>query len=130
MLPGMRPSASVGLSTLENALCVPVAALGEENGETILHTNYDMDSVLLVSPVTVTIDAVCIPSMFRSWMESQRELPLTICTTIPYPSAPQPRALPCHSDIRLKQVREHSFTCFLNKIPATLSHVSLSQFAG
>lgn len=126
----MSDSASVGLSIVENAFCVSVAALGEDNGVTVLYTSNDKDSVLLGSPVTVTIDAVCIPSMFRSWMESQRELPLTICTTIPYPSAPQPRALPCHSDIRLKQVREHSFTCFLNKIPATLSHVSLSQFAG
>ena len=55
MLPGMSASASVGLSTVENALCVPVAALAEENGETVLYTSYDKDSGLLGSPVTVTI---------------------------------------------------------------------------
>lgn len=55
MLPGMSAFASVGLSTVENALCVPVAALAEENGETVLYTSYDKDSALLGNPVTVTI---------------------------------------------------------------------------
>ena len=95
MLPGMIASASVGLSTLENALCVPVAALGEENGETILHANYDMDSVLLFSPVTVTIDAVCIPSMLRFWMESQQELPFPIRLRYPVQQRRTPER--CHA---------------------------------
>ena len=55
MLPGMTVSAFIWLDTGENLLCVPAAALGEENGETVLYTSYDEKSASLGTPVPVTI---------------------------------------------------------------------------
>lgn len=55
MLPGMRASAYIRVNTTENALCVPVSALGEENGQTVLYTNFDRERNILGSPVPVTI---------------------------------------------------------------------------
>ena len=57
MLPGMTASAFIQLDTGENLLCVPAAALGEENGETVLYTSYDEKSASLETPVPVTIGA-------------------------------------------------------------------------
>ena len=57
MLPGMTASAFIQLDTGENLLCVPAAALGEENGKTVLYTSYDEKSAVLGSPVPVTIGA-------------------------------------------------------------------------
>ena len=57
MLPGMTASAFIRLDTGENLLCVPAAALGEENGETVLYTSYDEKSAALGNPVPVTIGA-------------------------------------------------------------------------
>lgn len=55
MLPGMRASASIKLDTDQNALCVPAAALGEENGKTILYTGIHPETGEPCNPVTVTI---------------------------------------------------------------------------
>lgn len=57
MLPGMTASAFIQLDSGENLLCVPAAALGEENGETVLYTSYDEKNAALGSPVPVTIGA-------------------------------------------------------------------------
>lgn len=57
MLPGMTASAFIQLDTGENLLCVPAAALGEENGKTVLYTSYDEKNAVLGSPVPVTIGA-------------------------------------------------------------------------
>ena len=57
MLPGMTASAFIQLDSGENLLCVPAAALGEENGETILYTSYDEKNAALGTPVAVTIGA-------------------------------------------------------------------------
>lgn len=55
MLPGMSASASIVLSIAENVLCVPVAALDEVNGETVLYTGCDEKSTSLTGSVPVTI---------------------------------------------------------------------------
>ena len=57
MLPGMTASAFIRLDTGENLLCVPAAALGEENGKTVLYTSYDEKNAALGNPVPVTIGA-------------------------------------------------------------------------
>lgn len=57
MLPGMTASAFIQLDGGENLLCVPAAALGEENGKTVLYTSYDEKNAVLGSPMTVTIGA-------------------------------------------------------------------------
>lgn len=57
MLPGMTASAFIRLDTGETLLCVPAAALGEENGKTVLYTSYDEKNASLGSPVPVTIGA-------------------------------------------------------------------------
>jgi len=57
MLPGMTASAFIRLDSGENLLCVPAAALGEENGEAVLYTSYDEKNAVLGSPVPVTIGA-------------------------------------------------------------------------
>ncbi len=57
MLPGMTASAFIRLDSGENLLCVPAAALGEENGETVLYTGYDEKNAAPGSPVPVTIGA-------------------------------------------------------------------------
>ena len=57
MLPGMTASAFIRLDGGENLLCVPAAALGEENGKTVLYTSYDEKNGVLGCPVPVTIGA-------------------------------------------------------------------------
>lgn len=57
MLPGMSASASIVLSTAENVLCVPVAALDEVNGETVLYTGCDEKNANLTGSVPVTVGA-------------------------------------------------------------------------
>ena len=57
MLPGMTASAFIRLDGGEDLLCVPAAALGEENGETVLYTSYDEKNAVLGSPVPVTVGA-------------------------------------------------------------------------
>lgn len=54
MLPGMYCSAFITLNTVEDALCVPVAALSQGEENTIVYTGYNEESGL-TSPVTVTI---------------------------------------------------------------------------
>ena len=57
MLPGMTASAFIRLDGGENLLCVPAAALGEENGKTVLYTGYDEKNAAPGSPVPVTVGA-------------------------------------------------------------------------
>ena len=57
MLPGMTASAFIRLDGGEDLLCVPAAALGEENGETVLYTSYDEKNAVLGNPVPVTTGA-------------------------------------------------------------------------
>lgn len=54
MLPGMNAAVVLTLSVQENVPAVPVAALGEENGETVLYTAYDEKNQTLTSPVIVS----------------------------------------------------------------------------
>ena len=54
MLPGMNASAFLTLNTAENTISVPVAALVEENGQTIVYTGYNENDDVLTKPVTVT----------------------------------------------------------------------------
>ena len=54
MLPGMYCSAFITLNTVEDVLCVPVAALSQDEENTIVYTGYNEESGL-TSPVTVTI---------------------------------------------------------------------------
>lgn len=91
----MSDSASVGLSTVENAFCVSVAALGEDNGVTVLYTSNDKDSVLLGSLVTVTIGTA--DSEYVQILDGiSAGVAVSYPTTIPCPAAPDPRAVPCH----------------------------------
>lgn len=88
----MSDSASVVLSTVENAFCVSVAALGEDNGVTVL---YNKDSVLLGSLVTVTIGAA--DSEYVQILDGiSAGVAVSYPTTIPCPAAPDPSAVPCH----------------------------------
>lgn len=54
MLPGMYCSAFITLNTAEDVLCIPVAALSQDEENTIVYTGYNEESGL-TSPVTVTI---------------------------------------------------------------------------
>lgn len=54
MLPGMRASVAIPLSTAEDVLTVPTAALVEEGTQTILYTGYDEETGELTGPVRVT----------------------------------------------------------------------------
>ena len=54
MLPGMYCSAFITLNTVEDVLCVPVAALSQDEENTIIYTGYNEESGL-TSPVIVTI---------------------------------------------------------------------------
>ena len=54
MLPGMNASAYLTLKTADNVLCVPVAALVEEAGRTVVYTGYDQKKEALTGPVEVT----------------------------------------------------------------------------
>lgn len=55
MLPGMQASAFLTLDTAQNVLCVPAAALGEENGEPVLYTALDPDTGTPTAPLNVTL---------------------------------------------------------------------------
>ena len=57
MLPGMTASARIVLNTAENVLCIPAAALSEENGKTVVYTSYDAEKGVLGTPMEVTIGA-------------------------------------------------------------------------
>ena len=57
MLPGMTASAVIVLNTVEDALCIPAAALSEENGKLIVYTSYDSENEILGTPVEITIGA-------------------------------------------------------------------------
>ena len=50
----MAGLSTVVLSTAENVLCVPVAALDVVNGETVLYTGFDEKNASLGDPVPVT----------------------------------------------------------------------------
>ena len=53
----MTASARIVLNTAENVLCIPAAALSEENGKTVVYTSYDAEKGVLGTPVEVTIGA-------------------------------------------------------------------------
>lgn len=55
MLPGMTAYVTITLSTKENILCVPVAALTESGTETVIYTGYDEKTETFTGPVTVTV---------------------------------------------------------------------------
>ena len=57
MLPGMTASARIVLDTVENALCIPAAALSEEDGKLVVYTSYDSENGVLGTPVEITIGA-------------------------------------------------------------------------
>ena len=57
MLPGMTASARIVLDTAENVLCIPAAALSEENGKLVVYTSYDSENGVLGTPVEITIGA-------------------------------------------------------------------------
>jgi len=57
MLPGMTASAVIVLDTVENALCIPAAALSEEDGKLIVYTSYDSENGILGTPVEITVGA-------------------------------------------------------------------------
>lgn len=57
MLPNMNASASITLETIPDALCIPAAALTEENGQTIVYTALDEKTGSPCNPVEVTIGA-------------------------------------------------------------------------
>ncbi len=54
MLPGMRAAVSITLETVENVLCVPVAALIETGTQTQVYTAYDGETKELMEPVAIT----------------------------------------------------------------------------
>lgn len=55
MLSGMSATASIPLSTAENILTIPVAALVEDGAETVVYTSYDESTGSLMDPVAVTV---------------------------------------------------------------------------
>ena len=55
MLPGMTAYATITLATMENVLCIPVAALTESGTETIVYTGYDEKNETFTGPITVTV---------------------------------------------------------------------------
>lgn len=57
MLSGMTATASVVLSTTDQVLTVPAAALVEEGTRTLIYTGYDEENELLLNPVEVTVGA-------------------------------------------------------------------------
>lgn len=54
MLPGMNASAYLTLNSTEDVLTIPVAALAEENGKTLVYTGYDEKNETMTGPVEVT----------------------------------------------------------------------------
>ena len=57
MLPGMTASARIVLDTVENVLCIPAAALSEEDGKLVVYTSYDSEKGILGTPVEITVGA-------------------------------------------------------------------------
>ena len=55
MLPGMTASVRILLDTVENVLCIPAAALSEDDGKTVVYTGYDSEKGILGDPVEITI---------------------------------------------------------------------------
>ncbi len=55
MLPGMRASAFITLSTAEDVLCVPAAALEELDGQTVVYTGTDPETGAPTAPTPVTL---------------------------------------------------------------------------
>lgn len=55
MLQGMTASAAIPLETAEHVLTVPVAALTEVNGKTVLYTGYDEKTQTLTGAIEVTL---------------------------------------------------------------------------
>ena len=55
MLPGMTASARILLDTVSEILCIPAAALTEENGKLVVYTSLDPENMVLGNPVEVTI---------------------------------------------------------------------------
>ena len=51
----MRASAFITLSTAEDALCVPAAALEEVNGQTVVYTGTDPETGAPAAPAPVTL---------------------------------------------------------------------------
>lgn len=55
MLPGMNATASITLDTAADVLTVPVAALYDEGGKTVVYTSFDEEAGTLGNPVEVTV---------------------------------------------------------------------------
>ena len=53
MLSGMNATVTIVLSTAENVLTVPAAALVEQGNQTVVYTGYDAETETLLDPVTV-----------------------------------------------------------------------------
>lgn len=57
MLPNMNASAAITLETIQDALCIPAAALTEADGKTVVYTALDEKTGSPCSPVEVIIGA-------------------------------------------------------------------------
>lgn len=57
MLPNMNASAAITLETIQDALCIPAAALTEADGKTVVYTALDEKTGSPCSPVEVSIGA-------------------------------------------------------------------------
>lgn len=55
MLSGMTATAAIVLSTKDDVLTIPAAALVENGNQTIVYTGYDEENDLLLDPVTVKV---------------------------------------------------------------------------
>lgn len=55
MLPGMNATATITLSTVENALCIPASAVYELDGQTVVYTSCNEKTKTPENPVPVTI---------------------------------------------------------------------------
>lgn len=55
MLAGMNATAAIGLTTTENVVTIPVAALVETGNETVVYTDYDKGKETLLKPVKVKV---------------------------------------------------------------------------
>lgn len=53
MLPGMTAHVSITLTSVENALCIPVAALTDTGSETVVYTGYDAEAEAFINPLPV-----------------------------------------------------------------------------
>ena len=55
MLPGMNAAVSLPIETVEESLCVPVAALMEDGTQTYVYTGYEEEAGEFGNPVVVTV---------------------------------------------------------------------------